>query len=205
METRKLLEVLSVAERLKDATRHCYTSGGRRESVAEHSWRITLMAYLVSDEFPEADLTKLLKMCLIHDLGEAFTGDIPTFDKTDSDEAKEAAVLDQWVRELPQPFAEEMRTLYREMDERKTLESRIYKALDNLEALIQHNESDISTWIPLEYDLQMTYGNDKVQFSEYLRSLRDEIRNDSIDKIQEAENSGSSVQKIDKETQKEVN
>ena len=205
MEARKLLEVLSVAERLKDATRHCYTSGGRRESVAEHSWRITLMAYLVSDEFPEADLTKLLKMCLIHDLGEAFTGDIPTFDKTDFDEAKEAAVLDQWVRELPQPFAEEMRTLYREMDERKTLESRIYKALDNLEALIQHNESDISTWIPLEYDLQMTYGNDKVQFSEYLRSLRDEIRNDSIAKIQEAENSGSSVQKIDKETQKEVN
>ena len=205
MEARKLLEVLSVAERLKDATRHCYTSGGRRESVAEHSWRITLMAYLVSDEFPEADLTKLLKMCLIHDLGEAFTGDIPTFDKTDSDEAKEAAVLDQWVRELPQPFAEEMRTLYREMDERKTLESRIYKALDNLEALIQHNESDISTWIPLEYDLQMTYGNDKVQFSEYLRSLRDEIRNDSIAKIQEAVNSGSSVQKIDKETQKEVN
>lgn len=205
MEARKLLEVLSVAERLKDATRHCYTSGGRRESVAEHSWRITLMAYLVSDEFPEANLTKLLKMCLIHDLGEAFTGDIPTFDKTDSDEAKEAAVLDQWVRELPQPFAEEMRTLYREMDERKTLESRIYKALDNLEALIQHNESDISTWIPLEYDLQMTYGNDKVQFSEYLRLLRDEIRNDSIAKIQEAENSGSSVQKIDKETQKEVN
>ena len=205
MEARKLLEVLSVAERLKDATRHCYTSGGRRESVAEHSWRITLMAYLVSDEFPEADLTKLLKMCLIHDLGEAFTGDIPTFDKTDSDEAKEAAVLDQWVRELPQPFAEEMRTLYREMDERKTLESRIYKALDNLETLIQHNESDISTWIPLEYDLQMTYGNDKVQFSEYLRSLRDEIRNDSIAKIQEAENRGSSVQKIDKETQKEVN
>ena len=205
METRKLLEVLSVAERLKDATRHCYTSGGRRESVAEHSWRITLMAYLVSDECPEADLTKLLKMCLIHDLGEAFTGDIPTFDKTDFDEAKEAAVLDRWVRELPQPFAEEMRTLYREMDERKTLESRIYKALDNLEALIQHNESDISTWIPLEYDLQMTYGNDKVQFSEYLRSLRDEIRNDSIAKIQEAENSGSSVQKIDKETQKEVN
>lgn len=189
MEARKLLEVLSVAERLKDATRHCYTSGGRRESVAEHSWRITLMAYLVSGEFPEADLTKLLKMCLIHDLGEAFTGDIPTFDKTDSDEAKEAAVLDRWVRELPQPFAEEMRTLYREMDERKTLESRIYKALDNLEALIQHNESDISTWIPLEYDLQMTYGNDKVQFSEYLRSLRDEIRNDSIAKIQEAENS----------------
>ena len=58
MKPEKLIEVLSVAERLKDAVRHCYTSGGRRESVAEHSWRITLMAYFVSDEFPEADLLK---------------------------------------------------------------------------------------------------------------------------------------------------
>lgn len=196
MESRKLLEVLAVAERLKDATRHCYTSGGRRESVAEHSWRMTFMAYLVSDEFPEADLTKLLKMCLIHDMGEAFTGDIPAFDKTDSDSKKEAAVLDKWVSGLPELFMTEMKALYREMDERKTLESRIYKALDNLEALIQHNESDISTWIPLEYDLQMTYGNDKVQFSEYLTELRNEVRNDSIAKIQKAEKSdtGQTIQ-----------
>ena len=38
MEPRALLEILEVAERLKDATRHCYTSKGRHESVAEHSW-----------------------------------------------------------------------------------------------------------------------------------------------------------------------
>lgn len=185
MEPTKLLETLRTAECLKDATRHCYTSGGRRESVAEHSWRITLMAYWVSDEFPEADLEKLMKMCLIHDLGEAFTGDIPTFDKTEADEQKEGALLNEWVRSLPQPFADEMQALYQEMEERKTLEARIYKALDNLEALIQHNESDISTWIPLEYDLQMTYGNDKVQFSDYLIKLRDEVRNDSKRKIAE--------------------
>ena len=190
MEPEKLIETLAVAERLKDATRHCYTSRGRRESVAEHSWRITLMAYLVSDEFPEADLEKLMKMCLIHDLGEAFTGDIPTFEKSEKDEEKdeekEASLLDEWVKQLPEPFASEMLALYREMEERKTLEARIYKALDNLEALIQHNESDISTWIPLEYDLQMTYGNDKVQFSEYLTRLRDEVRNDSKKKIAES-------------------
>lgn len=81
MKPEKLIEILSVAERLKDEVRHSYTSGGRRESVAEHSWRITLMAYFVSDEFPEADLLKIMKMCLIHDLGEAFTGDIPAFEK----------------------------------------------------------------------------------------------------------------------------
>ena len=82
MNAEKLLEILHVAERLKDTPRHCYTSGGRRESVAEHSWRIALMAYLVRDEFPDADMDKVILMCLIHDLGEAFTGDIPTFLKT---------------------------------------------------------------------------------------------------------------------------
>ena len=188
MEPEKLIATLAVAERLKDATRHCYTSGGRRESVAEHSWRITLMAYLVSDEFPEANLEKLMKMCLIHDLGEAFTGDIPTFEKSEKDEKKEASLLNEWVMQLPEPFASEMQELYREMEERQTLEARIYKALDNLEALIQHNESDISTWIPLEYNLQMTYGNDKVQFSDYLTQLRDQVREDSKCKIAEQEN-----------------
>lgn len=141
------------------------------------------MAYLVSDEFPEANLEKLMKMCLIHDLGEAFTGDIPTFEKSEKDEEKEASLLNEWMMQLPEPFVSEMQELYREMEERKTLEARIYKALDNLEALIQHNESDISTWIPLEYDLQMTYGNEQVKFSEYLMELRAKVREDSMQKI----------------------
>lgn len=183
MDARILIQTLEVAERLKNATRHCYTSEGRHESVAEHSWRLTLMAYWVSDEFPEVNLEKLLKMCLIHDLGEAFTGDIPSFEKTQENEEREAALLNQWAKSLPEPFASEMTALYAEMDERKTLEARIYKALDNLEALISHNESDLSTWIPLEYDLQMTYGNDKVEFSEYLTHLRDLVREDSKKKI----------------------
>lgn len=184
MKPEKLIEILSVAERLKDAVRHSYTSGGRRESVAEHSWRITLMAYFVSDEFPEADILKIMKMCLIHDLGEAFTGDVPAFEKTDKDSEKEADVLGEWVKTLPEPFNKEMSELYQEMEEQQTLEARIYKALDKLEALIQHNESDIKTWIPLEYDLQMTYGNEQVKFSEYLTELRAKVREDSVQKIQ---------------------
>ena len=183
MDARTLIDTLAIAGRLKDTTRHCYTPGGRHESVAEHSWRITLMAYWISDEFPEANLEKLLKMCLIHDLGEAFTGDIPSFEKTEVNEEREAELLFKWMKSLPEPFATEMMELYREMEERKTLEARIYKALDNMEALISHNESDIQTWLPLEYDFQMTYGNDKVAFSEYLTELRDMIREDSREKI----------------------
>ena len=187
MDGRKLLNALTVAERLKDTTRHCYTSGGRHESVAEHSWRLTLMAYWVSDEFPELDMNKVIKMCLIHDLGEAFTGDIPTFEKTAQDEQKETQLLFLWARSLPEPFGSEMCELYQEMDARETPEAKLYKALDNLEAVIQHNESDIKTWLPNEYELNLTYANDKVSFSAYLIRLRELIRQDTQEKIAAAQ------------------
>ena len=186
MEPRALLDTLHVAERLKDETRHCCTSGGRRESVAEHSWRITLMAYFLRDEFPEADMDKVMRMCLIHDLGECFTGDIPTFAKTQQDEEKEENLLFAWVASLPEPYRTEMRALYAEMAARETPEAKIYKALDNLEAVIQHNESDIGTWEDHEYALNLTYGDDKVAFSPYLQSLRQAIREDTERKIAEA-------------------
>ena len=186
MEPRALLEALHVAERLKDATRHCYTSGGRHESVAEHSWRITLMAYFVKDEFPEADMDKVIRMCLIHDIGECFTGDIPSFLKTQSDEDTEERLLFAWVDSLPEPYRTEMRALYEEMAARETLEARIYKAMDSMEAVIQHNESDIGTWTENEYELNMVYGDDKVAFSPYLMRLREVIREETRAKIEAA-------------------
>ena len=185
MKARELLEVLQIAERLKDATRHCYTKNGRHESVAEHSWMMTLMAYFMKDEFPEVDMDKVIRMCIIHDLGECFTGDIPTFDKTKVHEENEEKLLYSWVRTLPENYANEMIALYEEMAERKTIESKIYKAIDGLEALIQHNISDLSTWIPKEYELNKTYADDKVAFSEYLTELREEIRKDTMEKIGE--------------------
>lgn len=186
MDPRTLLDILHIAERLKDTTRHCYTSGGRQESVAEHSWRIALMAYLLRDEFPEADMDKVIRMCLIHDLGEAFTGDIPTFEKTAEDEATEEQLLNRWISSLPEPLRSDMQALYTEMSARQTAEAKIFKALDSLEAVIQHNESDIHTWIPHEYDLNMTYGYDKAAFSPYLTALRNEIKADTVKKIEEA-------------------
>lgn len=185
MEVRKLLDILQVAERLKDATRHCYTSGGRHESVAEHCWMASLMAFFLQDEFPEADMGKVIKMCMIHDLGEAFTGDIPTFYKTAAHEDEEEAQLFQWVRSLPEPYAAEMLELYDEMGKRETLEAKIYKAIDGMEAVIQHNLSDLSTWIPLEYELNQVYAEDKVAFSEYMKELRRVTCEDTVRKLQE--------------------
>lgn len=187
MKPRELLDILSVAERLKDAVRHCYTSDGRRESVAEHSWMMTVMAFFMRDEFPDADMDKVIEMCIIHDLGEAFTGDIPTFEKTKEDEKREEKLLADWIQTLPAGYAEKMQLLYEEMEEQKTQEAKIYKAIDKLEALIQHNMSDLSTWLPLEYDLQKTHGNAQVGFSEYMKELRAEVLKDTLEKTGEYE------------------
>ncbi len=184
MKPEKLLEILTVTEKLKDATRHCYTSEGRHESVAEHCWMATIMAFFMRDEFPGADMDKVIRMCIIHDLGEAFTGDIPVFSKTEEDEKREEKLLADWVKALPSPYNEEMAALYEEMNERKTAEAKIYKAIDSLEAVIQHNFSDISTWLPNEYDLNRTYAYDKVEFSEYLFKLRETIREETERKIE---------------------
>lgn len=184
MKAEQFLEVMHTAEKLKDTMRHCYTSGGRRESVAEHSWRIGLMAFFMEDEFPEADMAKVINMCLIHDLGEIFTGDIPAFAKTAKDESTEEEKLLAWVETLSQPYREKLRALYKEMNELKTLEARIYKAMDSLEAVIQHNESPIDTWEPHEYELNRTYAYDRVEFSEYLQELRRTIRKETEKKIE---------------------
>lgn len=149
MKPAELLEFLAMAEKLKCNTRHSYTSSGRHESVAEHSFRLALMAYMVSDEVPEIDTDKVIRMCLIHDLGEAITGDIPSFEKTDSDEAAEDSAVSGFVNQLPEYWKKQLGEMYSEMNELKTPEAKLYKALDKLEAVIQHNEADISTWLPL--------------------------------------------------------
>lgn len=183
MKPAELLEFLAMAEKLKCNTRHSYTSSGRHESVAEHSFRLALMAYMVSDEVPEIDTDKVIRMCLIHDLGEAITGDIPSFEKTDSDEAAEDSAVSGFVNQLPEYWKKQLGEMYSEMNELKTPEAKLYKALDKLEAVIQHNEADISTWLPLEYELQLTYGTKECSFNEYINSLRDEVRSVSEKKI----------------------
>ena len=183
MNPTELIKILNVAEKLKCNTRHCYTSSGRHESVAEHCWRAALMAMLLEKEFPQADMNKVIKMILIHDLGEAFTGDIPCFEKSSNDEKKESRVLDDWVQTFPEPERTQWLELYAEMNALKTQEAKIYKALDKMEAVIQHDESDLSTWLPLEYELQFKYGTENVQFSEYMKNLKAEIDKITQNKI----------------------
>lgn len=178
------LQILHIAERLKDTPRHCTTSKRRIESVAEHSWRVALMAFLLRHQFADIDINKVVNMSLIHDLGECFTGDIPTFVKTDKDRQTEDSLLLQWLKTLPEEISTDFAALYAEMEAQQTPEAKLFKALDKLEALIQHNESPIDTWSANEYDLNKTYAFNTVAFSDWLTKLRQEIYDETMEKIE---------------------
>ena len=174
---------MTLAERLKCSPRHAWTSTGRRESVAEHCWRLALLSFYTAGAFPGVDLSKLLLMSLFHDIGEAFTGDIPTFEKTAADEAVEAQAVDAWLRALPSDVGPRLTALMAEYEAQETREARLVKALDKMEALIQHNESPIETWLPLEYQLNLTYGQAQTDGDPFLKGLRAAINAVTREKI----------------------
>ena len=144
------------------------------------------MALLCSDEYPELDMNKVIKMCLIHDFGEAVMGDIPSFLKTEEDEKKEREAIAGPLSRLPEEMEREFSELFAEMDALATPEAKLFKALDNMEAVVSHNEADISTWIPLEYEENLVYGAENCEFSEWTRGLRAELRRDSEQKLRDA-------------------
>ena len=186
VKPRELIDFLNVIEKLKCNTRHSYTSSGRKESVAEHSWRLAVMAMLCKDEYPGLDIDRVIKMCLIHDFGEALTGDIPAFWKNEAHENVEDKATDNILAMLPKEYEAEFQALFDEMDALETEEAKLFKALDNMEAVISHNEADISTWIDLEYEENLRYGEENVQWSEWTKALKSEANKDSIDKINKA-------------------
>ena len=190
MKPEELLRFLQLAERLKSVPRHCYTAEGERESVAAHAWRVALLALLLEKEQPDIDMRRVIELALVHDLGEAVTGDIPSFLKTERDESVESDALSQIVSLLPAPEGERLRSLFQEWEAGSTREARFCRALDKLEAVISHNESDIATWLPLEYTLNQTYGEREAEEFDCLKALRTTLRADTRRKIADAEQAG---------------
>lgn len=180
MDNYTLLSFLSLAEKLKCNLRHSWTSSGRQESVADHSWRLCLFSWFIRPDFPELDMDKVLLMCLFHDIGEAVTGDIPSFLKTAQHETKETEAIAGILKMLDTTQSDQLSCLFIEMQEQKTKEARLFKALDKLEVVLQHNEAPLETWLPLEYELNQTYGEENVREFPTLESFRKELKNMTI-------------------------
>lgn len=126
------LEFLREAERLKDVLRSAHTSSGRPESTAEHSWRLCLMALAFEDQLAGLDLGKVLRMCVVHDLGEAIHGDIPAVEQAahpDKGEQERADLL-QLTRHLDAPLRDRLLALWDEYERGESAEALAVKALD---------------------------------------------------------------------------
>jgi len=143
-----LLDFLRAAERLKSTMRSGYTSTGQQESVAEHTWRLCLMAVVVAPEFPEIDLARLLQICVIHDLGEAVAGDVPAPEQArraaQGDVAGKSAAERRDLLALAAPLPNDTReaivALWDEYEQAASPEARLAKALDKLETILQHTQ-----------------------------------------------------------------
>src|SRR5688572_10065380 len=157
-----LIEFLRAAESLKTVTRSAYTSAGRAESVAEHTWRLALMALLLAREFPDVDFAKLVKICLVHDLGEAVGGDIPAPEQARrraagasqgkaADERRDLVTL---LQPLPRRLQVEIAELWDEYEAAQSPEARLAKGLDKLETILQH----IQGLNPPDFDYRFNLG-----------------------------------------------
>ena len=184
MEAQSLLAFLTQAEQLKHRTRHNIGADGRRESVAEHCWRAALMALLLEPEHPDVDCRRVMELCLVHDLGEALTGDIPTFRKTHQDEKREAQAVLELLDLLGPAQRQRLTELFEELAEGTTAEARLMVAIDKAEAVLSHNEAPISTWVNHEYQLQRTHGlREAAAVSPAMEELRQAILAQTEEKI----------------------
>lgn len=181
-----ILKFLHEAEGLKRELRHSWLSDGRQESVAEHTWRMALMAIVLHKEVDESiDLYHVLKMIIVHDLGEVYAGDYQVYGKDvpANKHELESEALNKLLTTLPTYTKEEIYLLWDEFEHRETKEAKFAVALDKLEVLIQHNEADTSTYLPGEGEYNLTYADDKMEHSKVLKAFRELIRLETKEKI----------------------
>jgi putative hydrolase of HD superfamily len=176
-DLKAILKFLEVIEPLKRTYRSAYISDGRHESTAEHSWRLALFAMLVSQKSPEIDALKLLKMCLIHDLGEVINGDIPAPIQGVGNGKSEQERMDliSVLNHLPSELAEEILALWDEYEQATSREAQLAKGLDKLETILQHVQGDNPQ--DFDYAFNLQYGKaytDQQAVTLQLRELVDQ-------------------------------
>jgi len=197
----ELLAFIKRAEKLKTTLRHSWLSDtSRQESVAEHSWMLALIAMTIFDSIDlDIDRLKVMKMVTIHDLAEAITGDIPTFEVSNRQNAKyenEVAAIKAITDGLPAKTQVEFIALWQEMEDKKTPEAMLAQCLDKIEVLIQHIIADIDSWDDGDYGLGPYHKDELFDFHPYLREFKDQVNaefwekieaNDKLDRIKPAD------------------
>lgn len=199
--TASILRFVKELEHLKSITRTAWTSTGRQESTAEHSWRLALFAGLICEQLPDYDRETILMTSLVHDLGEIYSGDISAALKPDSEQkyAVEARDINRLFSYLEEPERTKLLTLWQDYENGSTKEARLVRALDKAETIIQHNQGINPP--DFDYSFNLQYGSTYFEEPEFLRELRTQIDEDTKVRIaaQDLASSETDAGKADEE------
>ena len=174
----RLLRFLIDAHALFDVFRSGHTPQGHRESTASHSWALCLLVLLVEDELDGIDIAHLLRLCILHDLGEAISGDIPAIhqDPNTSKAAEERADMARLVAHLPDHLRDRFLSLWDEYEAGATPEAQLAKGLDKIETMVAHVAGDQVA--DFDFLWNLGYGTARTDKTPLLRALR--VRVDAL-------------------------
>lgn len=147
----KQIEFIVQIDKLKDIMRQNVVTGSRRrESDAEHSWHLAMMAVLLAEYAaePGIDVSRVVKMALVHDLVEIDAGDTFCYDEQgnlDKEEREKQAAARLFAL-LPADQAAALMALWQEFEAMATAEARFANCLDRLQPLLLNYHSDGHTW-----------------------------------------------------------
>ena len=178
---KKQLDFALEIDKEKNILRQTHLSGhGRNENDAEHAWHMAIMAYLLREYSNEpVDITRVMLMCLIHDVVEIDAGDTYAYDEEGkkTQKAREEAAKERIYSLLPEDQKEELAAIFDEFEESKTPESKFAHAMDNLQPLMLNNSNDGGDWREHGVSAKQVYGRQSrtKEGSEKLYDVTDQI------------------------------
>lgn len=178
---KKQLDFALEIDKEKNILRQTHLSGhGRNENDAEHAWHMAIMAYLLREYSNEpVDITRVMLMCLIHDVVEIDAGDTYAYDEEGkkTQKAREEAAKERIYSLLPEDQKEELAAIFDEFEESKTPESKFAHAMDNLQPLMLNNSNDGVDWREHGVSAKQVYGRQSrtKEGSEKLYEVTDQI------------------------------
>lgn len=148
---KKQLDFSLEIDKEKNVFRQTHLSGhGRNENDAEHSWHMAVMAYILREYANEkVDISKVMLMCLIHDIVEIDAGDTYAYDEEGlkTQKEREDRAKERIFSLLPEDQRDELTTLFDEFERAESPESRFAHTMDNLQPLMLNDSNDGSDWV----------------------------------------------------------
>lgn len=177
--TNQVIEFIKEIENLKSVTRTAWTKTGRRESTAEHSWRLAMLLMVLEEDFKDVDINKAIKMSLVHDLGELYDGDISAKLQSEDDNKShmEESAMKRMLTTLPESLSGKIYDLWKEYNECFTKEAKLVKAMDKLETIVQHNQGRNPD--DFDYEFNLKYGSQYFEDNGKLKLMKNIIDEDT--------------------------